>query len=231
MNSLRHKVLAIENDVLAQRLLATALAADSYELLAAATGAEGLRLTALRQPDVILVDLDLPDCSGIDVIRTLREWYKKPIIVLSARDLESDKVCALDNGADDYLTKPFGNGELLARLRVAHRHQIDRIGEATQATIHIGNLVVDRAARRVSRDGADVHLTPTEYKLLIELARNRSKVVTGRQLLHDVWGPTHVESPQYLRIYMRALRHKIEVDPSQPKYLLTHIGVGYRLGE
>ena len=161
----------------------------------------------------------------------LREWYKGPIIVLSARSHESDKVAALDMGADDYLTKPFGIGELFARLRVAQRHQIDRGGEATPAIIQIGNLVVDRAARRVQHNGADVHLTPIEYKLLIALAQHRGKVITHRQLLREVWGSTHAESPQYLRIYMRSLRRKIEIEPARPQYLLTDIGVGYRLGE
>jgi two-component system KDP operon response regulator KdpE len=229
MNGPRLKLLAIEDDVQIQRFLAAALEAHGYEVLAATSGAEGLRLATVRQPDIVLVDLGLPDRSGLEVIRALRGWYKAPIIVLSARSQESDKVAALDIGADDYLTKPFGIGELLARLRVAQRHQVERGGEAEPATIAIGNLQIDRAARRVLRDGTDVHLTPIEYKLLTALAQHPGKVITHRQLLREVWGPTHVESPHYLRIYMRALRRKIEADPARPQYLLTEIGVGYRL--
>ena len=229
MNAPRLKLLAIEDDVQIQRFLVAALEAHGYELLAAMTGTEGLHLAAVRQPDIVLVDLGLPDRSGLDVIRALREWYKGPVIVLSARSQESDKVAALDIGADDYITKPFGIGELLARLRVAQRHQFERIGETATAIIQIGNLSIDRAAHRVLRDGADVHLTPIEYKLLVALAQHPGKVITHRQLLREVWGVAHVESPQYLRIYMRALRRKIETEPAKPKYLLTEIGVGYRL--
>ncbi len=231
MNAPRLKLLAIEDDVQIQRFLVAALEAHGYELLAAITGTEGLHLAAVRQPDIVLVDLGLPDRSGLDVIRALREWYKGPVIVLSARSQESDKVAALDIGADDYITKPFGIGELLARLRVAQRHQFERIGETATAIIQIGNLSIDRAAHRVLRDGADVHLTPIEYKLLVALAQHPGKVITHRQLLREVWGVAHVESPQYLRIYMRALRRKIETEPAKPKYLLTEIGVGYRLAE
>ena len=229
MNAPRLKLLAIEDDVQIQRFLVAALEAHGYELLAAMTGTEGLHLAAVRQPDIVLVDLGLPDRSGLDVIRALREWYKGPVIVLSARSQESDKVAALDIGADDYITKPFGIGELLARLRVAQRHQFERIGETATAIIQIDNLSIDRAAHRVLRDGADVHLTPIEYKLLVALAQHPGKVITHRQLLREVWGVAHVESPQYLRIYMRALRRKIETEPAKPKYLLTEIGVGYRL--
>jgi two-component system KDP operon response regulator KdpE len=178
---------------------------------------------------MIIVDLGLPDITGLDVIARLRGWYTRPILVLSARSQETDKVAALDLGADDYLTKPFGIGELLARLRVAQRHNANHDAGEAPARVAIGNLVVDLAARRVQRDGADIHLTPIEYKLLIALAQHAGKVVTHRQLLREVWGPTHVESPQYLRIYMRALRGKIERDPARPRYLLTDIGVGYRL--
>jgi two-component system KDP operon response regulator KdpE len=229
VNGLRPTLLAIEDDHRIQRFLATALEAHGYELLAAGTGAEGLRLATVRQPDIVLVDLGLPDRSGLEVIRTLREWYKGPILVLSARSQESDKVAALDIGADDYITKPFGIGELLARLRVARRHQTERGGEPEPAIIEIDNLLIDRAAHRVLRDGVDIHLTPIEYKLLIALAQHRGKVITHRQLLREVWGPAHVESSQYLRIYMRALRRKIEVEPARPQLLLTEIGVGYRL--
>jgi two-component system KDP operon response regulator KdpE len=231
MNAARVNLLAIEDDPQIQRFLLAALEAHGYALEIAATGSEGLRLATLHQPDVVIVDLGLPDISGLDVIRRLREWYSRPILVLSARSRESDKVAALDLGADDYLTKPFGIGELLARLRVAQRHMAERTDDKTQARIEIGTLVIDLAARRVQRDGADVHLTPIEYKLLAALAQHRGKVLTHRQLLRDVWGASHVESPHYLRIYMRALRHKIEAEPARPRYLLTEVGVGYRLAD
>jgi len=224
------RLLAIEDDHQIQRFLATALEAHGYELLAAATAAEGLRLAALRQPEIVLVDLGLPDRSGLEVIASLREWFKGPVLVLSARSHEADKVAALDLGADDYITKPFGIGELLARLRVAQRHQRERAGAPELAVVEIGDLSIDRAARRVRRGGEDIHLTPIEYRLLAALAQHPGKVVTHRQLLREVWGAAHVESPQYLRIYMRALRQKIEADPARPRILLTEIGVGYRLG-
>ena len=225
------KLLAIEDDPQIQRFLAAALQAHGHTLELAGSGAEGLRLAALHPPEVVIVDLGLPDMSGLDVIARLREWFKRPILVLSARDQESDKIAALDRGADDYLTKPFGIGELLARLRVARRHIAERDGAAEPPLIEAGSLTIDLAAHRVKRDGNDVHLTPIEYKLLVALARHRGKVLTHRQLLREVWGPAHVESPHYLRIYMRALRHKIESDPARPRHLLTEIGVGYRFAE
>jgi two-component system KDP operon response regulator KdpE len=231
MSAARVSLLAIEDDPQIQRFLLAALEAHGYALEIAATGNEGLRLATLHPPDVVIVDLGLPDISGLDVIRRLREWYTRPILVLSARSRESDKVSALDLGADDYLTKPFGVGELLARLRVAQRHLAERADDRTQARVEIGALVIDLAARRVQRDGTDLHLTPIEYKLLAALAQHHGKVLTHRQLLRDVWGATHVESPHYLRIYMRALRHKIEAEPARPRYLLTEVGVGYRLAD
>jgi two-component system KDP operon response regulator KdpE len=227
----RSNLLLIEDDPQIQRFLATALEAHGYALSAAATGAEGLRLAATEQPGIVIVDLGLPDMSGLDVIQRLREWYASPIIVLSARDKETDKVAALDLGADDYLTKPFGIGELLARLRVAERHLSGRSGVPGDARIAIGDVVIDLAAHRVQRNGADIHLTPIEYELLTTLARHRGKVMTHRQLLRDVWGAAHVESPHYLRIYMRTLRRKIEADPARPRLLLTEVGIGYRLAD
>jgi len=224
-------VLVIEDDPQIQRFLAAALEAHGYAIEIAASGAEGLRLAALRQPQIAIVDLGLPDISGLDVIAKLREWYAQPILVLSARSRESDKIAALDIGADDYLTKPFGVGELLARLRVALRHVSERTAAVAPAKIEIGRLMIDLAAHRVQRDGADIHLTPIEYKLLTVLAQHRGKVLTHRHLLREVWGAAHVESPQYLRIYLRALRHKIEPDPAQPRYLLTEVGVGYRMAD
>ena len=197
----------------------------------ATTGNEGVQLAATRQPDILIVDLGLPDMSGLEVIQRVREWFTRPIIVLSARDKETDKVAALDLGADDYLTKPFGIGELLARLRVAERHLAGRSGVAGDAQISLGDVTIDLAAHRVHRGDADIHLTPIEYQLLTTLARHRGKVLTHRQLLREVWGAAHVESPQYLRIYMRTLRRKIEIDPARPKLLLTEVGVGYRLAD
>ena len=224
-------ILVIEDDPQIQRFLGVALETHDYALEIAGTGTEGLRLAALRQPDIIIVDLGLPDITGLDVIARLRGWYTRPILVLSARRQETDKVAALDLGADDYLTKPFGIGELLARLRVAQRHIANHDAAEAPARVTIGNLVVDFAARRVQRDGADIHLTPIEYKLLTTLVQHRGKVMTHRQLLREVWGASHVESPQYLRIYMRALRHKIEADPARPRLLLTEVGVGYRFAD
>lgn len=231
MSEPRCSLLLIEDDPQIQRFLATALEVHGYALLCASNGNEGLLLAAMRQPEIVIVDLGLPDISGLEVIRRLREWYQRPIIVLSARNQESDKVTALDLGADDYVSKPFGIGELLARLRVAQRHQIAQYSGHVETRIEVGNLTVDLAARRVQRDGVDIHLTPIEYKLLGVMVQHRGKVVTHRQLLREVWGAAHVESPQYLRIYMRALRGKIEPMPARPQYLLTEIGVGYRFAE
>ena len=225
------RLLAIEDDPQIQRFLTAALEAHGHSLEVAGNAADGLRLATLRQPDVIIVDLGLPDMSGLDVIARLREWFQRPILVLSARSHEDDKIAALDRGADDYLTKPFGIGELLARLRVAQRHLAGRDGASLQTRIEAGALSIDLAAHRVQRDGVDLHLTPTEYQLLTVLAKHRGKVMTHRQLLREVWGAAHVESPHYLRIYMRALRHKIETDPARPRYLLTEVGVGYRFAD
>ncbi|MFC4821358.1 response regulator [Dokdonella ginsengisoli] len=229
MSAARANLLLIEDDPQIQRFLATALDAHGYALHVAGGGNEGLRLAALHRPDITIVDLGLPDLPGLEVIARLREWYEQPILVLSARERETDKVAALDMGADDYLTKPFGIGELLARLRVMQRHLSRREAVAETPRVEIGDVTLDLAARRVRRDGEDVHLTPIEYQLLATLARHRGKVLTHRQLLREVWGAAHTESPQYLRIYMRTLRKKIEADPARPKWLLTETGVGYRL--
>lgn len=231
MTEPRANLLLIEDDPQIQRFLDAALTAHGYALRVAGTGAEGLKQAALRQPDMLIVDLGLPDMSGLDVIQRVRDWCSRPLLVLSARDREADKVVALDLGADDYLTKPFGIGELLARLRVMQRHLVGHDAANDAARIEIGELVIDLAARRVLRSGQDVHLTPIEYQLLTTLARHRGKVLTHRQLLREIWGAAHVESPHYLRIYMRALRRKIEADAAQPRYLRTELGVGYRLVE
>ena len=224
-------VLLIEDDARTERLLAPALDVQGYALTLTSSIDEGVRLAATRNPDIIIVDGDLPDRSRFDVIRRLREWYVKPIVVLSAGEDENEKVAALDLGADDYLTKPFSLGELLARLRVAVRRLSARGGSTNQAVAHIGDITIDFAACRVHRNGADLHLTPTEYRLLRTLVKHRGKVPTHRQLLHEVWGPSHLESPEYLRIYMRSLRRKLEADPARPRWLLTETGVGYRLAE
>lgn len=221
-------VVVIEDEAEIRRFLRVTLHAQGYRLFEAATGADGLVEAATRQPDVVIVDLGLPDADGLEVIRRLREWSSVPIIVLSARGGERDKVTALDAGADDYVEKPFGTDELLARVRVALRHGAGGSRD-TDAVFTIDGLIVDQARRVVSVDGHEVHLTPIEYKLLTILVHHAGKVLTHRQLLREVWGPTHVEHAHYLRVYMAQLRRKIERDPAQPRYLLTEPGVGYRL--
>ena len=221
-------VLLIEDEPQMRRFLRAALESHDYRLVEAATSREGLAQATSRNPDVILLDLGLPDGDGIDLARRIREWSVTPIVVISARGKEQDKVAALDAGADDYLTKPFGTDELLARLRVALRHAA-RVAAPAEPVFSVGELRVDLAARRVFVGGAEVHLTPTEYKLLTVLVRNAGKVVTQRQILKEVWGPNSVEQTHYLRVYMAQLRHKIEQDPTRPHHLQTEVGVGYRL--
>ena len=224
-------IVLIEDDPQIRRFLVAALEIHGYAPHEAATAAEGLRQVTMRQPDLVILDLGLPDLAGLDLIKRLREWYTRPILVLSARTQEHDKVAALDCGADDYLTKPFGIEELLARLRAALRHFAGQHPGNTGGRIEAGSLLIDVAARRVLKQGTDVHLTPREYQLLLALASQRGKVLTHRQLLREVWGPAHVESPHYLRIYMRALRAKIEDDSARPRWLLTEIGIGYRFAD
>lgn len=222
-------VVVIEDERPIRRFLRVMLEGHGYRLFEAATGAEGLVEAASRQPDVVILDLGLPDMEGLEVIRRLREWTAVPIIVLSARGQERDKVAALDAGADDYIAKPFGAGELLARIRVALRHAAGASREGGDATFTVEGLEVDLARRHVRRDGQEIHLTPTEYRLLAALVRQAGKVLTHRQLLTEVWGPSHAEESHYLRVYMAQLRRKLEADPAQPRYLLTEPGVGYRL--
>lgn len=224
-------IVLIEDDPQIRRFLVAALEIHGYAPHEAATAAEGQRQVTMRQPDLVILDLGLPDLAGLDLIKRLREWYTRPILVLSARTQEHDKVAALDCGADDYLTKPFGIEELLARLRAALRHLAGQHPGNAGGRIEAGSLLIDAAARRVLKQGTDVHLTPREYQLLLALASQRGKVLTHRQLLREVWGPAHVESPHYLRIYMRALRAKIEDDPARPRWLLTEIGIGYRFAD
>jgi two-component system KDP operon response regulator KdpE len=220
-------VLVIEDEPQVMRFLRATLGAHGYRMFEATTGSLGLSEAATRTPDVILLDLGLPDGDGVDVARRLREWSKAPIIVISARGQEGDKVQALDAGADDYLTKPFGVGELLARMRVALRNAVR--ASAGEPTFRVGGLLVDLGTRRVSLADREVRLTRTEYKLLAVLVQHAGKVVTHRQLLREVWGPGSVEHSHYLRVYMGQLRHKLEQDPARPRYLETEVGVGYRL--
>jgi two-component system KDP operon response regulator KdpE len=222
-------ILLIEDEPPMRRFLRTALGAKDFRLVEAETAREGLAHAAARKPDVILLDLGLPDRDGLEVVRELREWSTIPIIVLSARGREEDKVKALDLGADDYLTKPFGVEELLARIRVALRHGALAAGAVPEPVFEAGGLRVDLAARRVWRAGEEVHLTPTEYKLLVTLVRHAGKVLTHRQLLKEVWGVNYVNQSHYVRVYLAQLRQKIEADPARPRLLITEPGVGYRL--
>jgi two-component system, OmpR family, KDP operon response regulator KdpE len=224
----RPVVLVIEDELPIRRFLRSALTNHGYEFVEAATAREGLAQASTRTPDLIILDLGLPDLDGLEVIRQLREWTALPIIILSARGQESDKVTALDAGADDYLTKPFGTSELLARLRVLLRHAAQAGGKEEPQFV-TGDLKVDMSNRQVWVGANQVHLTPIEYKLLTTLIRYAGKVVTHRQLLHEVWGPAYAAESQYLRVYMTQLRHKLETDPARPRYLTTEIGVGYRL--
>jgi two-component system, OmpR family, KDP operon response regulator KdpE len=222
-------ILLIEDDPRIRRFLRASLVTQGYDLIEAENGRDGLALAASRVPDVVLLDLGLPDMEGMEVIHQLRAWSNVPIIILSARGQERDKVANLDAGADDYLTKPFGVGELLARMRVALRKAMPAEEGATQVQYSLGNIQVDFERRRVLRGQEEVHLTPIEYKLLTVLLKHRGKVVTHRQLLKEVWGPSYVEQNPYLRIFILNLRRKLENDPTRPQYLLTEPGVGYRL--
>jgi two-component system KDP operon response regulator KdpE len=211
------------------RFLRASLSAHGYRVLEAASGEQGLVEAATRSPDIVLLDLGLPDLDGVEVARRLRGWSAVPVIVLSARGQESDKIKALDAGADDYLTKPFGVGELLARMRVALRNAARVAAGAGEPSFEVGELRVDLAARRVFVRDEEVRLTRTEYNLLATLVKHVGKVMTHRQLLLAVWGPGATGESHYLRVYMGQLRHKLEKDPARPRYLLTETGVGYRL--
>jgi len=222
-------VVLIEDEAPIRRFLRATLTGQGYRLHEATNGADGLVEVASRQPDVVIVDLGLPDMDGLDVIRRLREWSAVPVIVLSARGQERDKVTALDAGADDYVSKPFSAGELLARIRVALRHAAGATHEGGEAAFKVGGLKVDLLRRHVTVGAAEVRLTPIEYKLLSTLVHHAGKVVTHQQLLREVWGPSHDDQSHYVRVYMAHLRHKLEVEPARPRYLLTEPGVGYRL--
>ncbi len=224
-------VLVIEDDEPIRRFLRAALASQGFALVESATGADGIAQAAMRQPDLIVLDLGLPDVDGIEVTRRVREWSTVPILVLSARGQEGDKIRALDAGADDYVTKPFSMGELLARMRVALRHGARARAGTDDSVVEAGPLRIDHARRQVTLEGAEVRLTPIEYRLLAALARFPGRVLTHEHLLREVWGPSHTSQHHYLRVYMAQLRHKLERDPSRPALLLTEPGVGYRLAE
>jgi two-component system KDP operon response regulator KdpE len=222
----KHIVLVIDDEVQIRRLLRVTLEGHDFQVCEAATGRDGLIEAAQYRPDVVVLDLGLPDMDGVAVLQRLREWSKVPVVVLSVRDREQDKITALDHGADDYVTKPFSTGELLARVRVALRHA--QPGEAL-VVFRNGDLQVDLSSRVVTLKGKDVKLTATEYSLLRLFVQHAGKVLTHQQILREVWGPTYIEQTHYLRVYMGHLREKLESDPAQPEMFITEPGVGYRL--
>lgn len=219
--------IVVEDEPQIRRFVRTALESESWRVIEAGTLKDGLSEAATRRPDLVVLDLALPDGDGIELVRSMRAWSNSPILVLSARGEEKDKIQALDAGADDYLTKPFGIGELLARVRALARRR--GRADAAEPIFRAGDIEVDFANRRVKRAGQPVRLTPIEYRLLTLLATNAGRVLTHRQILREVWGPSHVEHEHYTRIYMGHLRRKLEADPTQPRYLLTETAVGYRL--
>jgi two-component system KDP operon response regulator KdpE len=222
-------LIVIEDEPQIRRFLRTSLTAEGYHVFEAETAKQGLIEAANRKSDLIILDLGLPDRDGLAVVRELRSWTSVPVIILSARSQESDKVSALDAGADDYLVKPFSVGELLARIRVALRHATPASNSEEEGIFAVEELKVDMKHRKITLGGAEVHLTPIEYRLLTVLVRHAGKVLTHSFLLKEVWGPNCVERAHYLRIYMGTLRHKLERDPARPRFLLTEVGVGYRL--
>jgi two-component system KDP operon response regulator KdpE len=222
-------IVVIEDDPAIRLFLRTGLGAHGFKVFEADRGKQGIVEAGVRKPDLIILDLGMPDMDGVDVIKTIREWSAMPIIILSARSTEQHKIEALDAGADDYLTKPFGLGELLARLRVALRHSVSRPEQDQIGVFTSGALTVDLLKRQVVVEGREVHLTPIQYRLLSVLIKNAGKVLTHQYLLKEVWGPSYKDNSHYLRIYMSQLRQKLETDPAQPQYLLTESGVGYRL--
>jgi two-component system, OmpR family, KDP operon response regulator KdpE len=221
------KVVVIEDEKQIRRFVRAALEDEGCQVYEAETGAQGLVEAATRKPDLVVLDLGLPDRDGVDVIRDLRNWSNVPVIILSARSNEDDKIGALDAGADDYLTKPFGVGELLARTRALLRRK-SRIEDSTASVVTFGEIQVDLSRRTVQRNGGPLHLTPIEYRLLSVLLTNAGRVLTHRHLLKEVWGPSYLERNHYLRIYVGHLREKLEIDPAQPRHILTETGVGYR---
>ncbi|MFF2652719.1 response regulator [Streptomyces sp. NPDC058045] len=222
------RVLVVDDEPQIVRALVINLKARGYEVDSAADGAEALRLAAARHPDVVVLDLGLPDMDGVEVIRDLRGWTRVPVLVLSARHSSDEKVEALDAGADDYVTKPFGMDELLARLRAAVRRAEPTGADGTEAVVATEDFSVDLVAKKVHRDGRDVRLTPTEWHLLEVLVRNAGRLVGQKQLLQEVWGPSYGTETNYLRVYMAQLRRKLEADPSHPRHFITEPGMGYR---
>ena len=227
--SARIHALVIDDEAAILRFLRPALEANNYEMTSAGTVAEGLKRIAGETPDIVLLDLGLPDGDGKEVIRRAREWSDLPIIALSARERETEKIEALDMGADDYVNKPFNVGELLARMRTALRHRMQRKAEVP--VLRVGNLEVDAVRHRATRGGAELKLTPKEFELLSFLAKHPGRVVTHKQILTAVWGPAHTEDTQYLRVYIGQLRQKVEEHPDDPKIVLTEPGIGYRIAE
>lgn len=223
------RILVVDDEPQIQRFLKPSLSAAGYEVVEAGTGAEALKAVATQAPDLVILDLGLPDMDGKEVIASLRGWSDIPIVILSARDRESEKIAALDLGADDYVEKPFGIGELTARIRTALRHRGRR--DAIPTVMEVDGLTIDPVKRLVSRGGEIVHLTPKEYDLLLLLARHTGRVVTHRTLLTSVWGPAHGDDLHYLRVFIGQLRQKIERDPTQPRIVRTEPGVGYRMAE
>jgi two-component system, OmpR family, KDP operon response regulator KdpE len=229
MSSAGHLILVIEDEPQIRHFLRTTLTAEGYRVIEAENGERGVIEAATHKPDLVMVDLGLPDLDGIEVVKRIRTWSALPILILSARSAEAEKVAALDAGADDYVTKPFAVGELAARIRVALRHAAHGGKQDAGGMLRFGNIEVDLERRLVRAEGMDVHLTPIEFRLLGCLARHAGMVLTHRHLLREVWGPSHVDQSHYLRIYMKQLRHKLEPDPARPRFLLTETGVGYRL--
>jgi two-component system KDP operon response regulator KdpE len=229
MNQASPVIVVIEDDPAIRLFLRTGLSAHGFKVFEADRGKQGIIEAGVRKPDLIILDLGLPDMDGVDVIKTIREWSTMPIIILSARSNEQNKIDALDAGADDYLTKPFGLGELLARIRVALRHSVSSLAQDQNGIFKTGALKVDLLKRQVFVADSEVHLTPIQYRLLSVLIKNAGKVLTHQSLLKEVWGPSYKDNSHYLRIYMSQLRQKLEKDPAQPQYLLTESGIGYRL--
>ena len=223
------RVLLVDDEQAIARFLRPALEANGYELEVAETAADGTKRIAADAPDIVVLDLGLPDADGKEVIRGVRQWTDVPIVVLSARDREVEKIEALDAGADDFVNKPFGIGELLARMRAALRHRLQRHAEIP--VLKLGNLEIDSIRHRVMRGNQEIKLTPKEFELLSFLARHAGKVLTHRQILTAVWGPAHTEDTQYLRVYVGHLRQKIEESPEDPRVILTESGIGYRIAE
>jgi len=229
VNSTPACILLVEDELPIRHFLRPAIESAGWRLVEAESGQQGILQATQCRPDAVILDLGLPDMDGMDVVRRIREWSTIPIIILSARGQEKDKVSSLDAGADDYVQKPFSVSELVARIRVALRHAANRNQPSAESSIVAGDIVIDLARRSVRRGEQEVHLTPIEYKLLAVLARHLGLVVTHRQLLREVWGPGHAEDSTYLRMFVRQLRQKLEEKPAQPKYLRTEVGVGYRL--